>query len=140
MRQPVTELYEATRGHGQPLDDAIRGALAAAGAGEHAVLSSYSAARWLAPYASMSARFFYADPQGEGILREKLRLEPVARGENILIENPPDEGILFNRIEAAPGMWATNLIQTYLDLRVSGERGAEAAEHLRSNKIASTWS
>ncbi len=52
---------------------------------------------------------------------------------------PKDEGVFLDRIEAGTGMWCTSPIQTYLDLAASGERGAEAAEHLFNEKIASRW-
>jgi hypothetical protein len=125
--------------HGKDFEDATRAALHAAGKGAHAVLSSHSAARWIAPYVSMGTTTFYADSRGEEILRDKLQLALVSRGENVVIETPRDDDVLFARIEAAPGVWATNYIQTYLDLSVSGERGAEAAEHLRLTKITPTW-
>lgn len=125
--------------HGQTLEKAVKAALELADAGTHAILSSFSAARWIAPFARVSTTHFYADAKGESFLHEKLELESVPRGDNVVIEVPTDEGMFSSRIEVAPGMWATNPIQTYLDLSASGERGAEAAEHLRSTKIAPAW-
>lgn len=57
----------------------------------------------------------------------------------LIVERPADEGILADRDEAAPGIWCTGLAQTYLDLCASGERGVEAAEHLRLTRIAPLW-
>lgn len=125
--------------HGDTLERQIKAALNAAGQGEHALLASFSAAQWLAPFARYPSQVFYADETGESILREWLKLEPVNKGENVIIERPADEGLLADRIEAAPGVWSTGLVQTYLDLHVAGERGTEAALHLRQTRIAPLW-
>lgn len=125
--------------HGDALERQIKAALNAAGQGEHALLASFSAAQWLAPFARYPSQVFYADETGESILREWLKLEPVNKGENVIIERPADEGLLADRIEAAPGVWSTGLVQTYLDLHAAGERGTEAALHLRQTRIAPLW-
>ncbi len=125
--------------HGEPLDKALRTLLAEAGRGQHAVLASYSAARWLAPFARVSSLYFYADEEGESVIRQHLQLQPAAKGANVTLMRPKDEGVFIDRIEAADGIWCTSPIQTYLDLVVSGERGAEAAEHLLNERVASGW-
>ena len=51
-------LYTAL--HGERLDAAVRAALADAGSGSHLLLASFSAARWLAPYARQATTFFFA--------------------------------------------------------------------------------
>ena len=48
---------------------------------------------------------------------------------------PKDTGVFFDRMEAATNIWCTSTIQTYLDLAVSGERAAAAAEHLFNERI-----
>jgi Transcriptional regulator, AbiEi antitoxin, Type IV TA system len=125
--------------HGAPLDRQIKTAMDSVGSGAHALLASYSAAHWLAPFARYPTQIFYADEAGETLLREQLQLEPASKGENVLIERLADDGIFADRIEAAPGLWSTGLIQTYLDLAASGERGGEAAEHLRQTRIEPSW-
>lgn len=125
--------------HGSVLDAAVGRALLDAGRGEHAILASYSAANWLAPFGRSSTAWFYADAKGEAVLRKQLKLEPAGSGGNVSIGRMPDKGIFIDRIEPAPNVWTTGLIQTYLDLFVSGERGAEAADHLLTQKIAATW-
>ena len=125
--------------HGEPLDKALRTLLAEAGRGRHAVLASYSAARWLAPFARVASLYFYVDEQGESVIRQHLQLEPAAKGANVSLMRPKDEGVFLDRFEAADGIWCTSPIQTYLDLAVSGERGAEAAEHLLNERIALSW-
>jgi hypothetical protein len=136
MRSRRTTYY--TLLHGEPLQKAIQQATCEAPDGK-ALLSSYSAARWLAPYARVAGEYFYADAAGERRLIETLKLETVARGENITIDVASDDGVFHSRVEAAPGVFCTNPIQTYLDLAVSGERGEEAAQHLFRERIAPTW-
>lgn len=125
--------------HGEALDKAVRVALAEAGNGEHAVLASYSAGRWLAPFARVASLYLYADAQGEIVLRKHLKLESSSKGANVSLMRPKDEGVFLDRIDAGKGMWCTSPIQTYLDLAVSGERGAEAAEHLFNERIGPRW-
>ncbi len=125
--------------HGEALDDAMRTALDEAGKGEHAVLASYSAARWFAPYARQATQFFYADKQGAEILQRHLQLQPVSRGENIVVLEPRENDVFSGRVEAAPGIWCSGLVQTWLDLNVAGERGDEAAEHLLREKLLPAW-
>ena len=123
--------------HGEPLDAAIRSALAEAGA--HAVLASYSAARWIAPYARQATQFFYANDIGAAIVKRQLQLQPVTRGENVVLMQAREDDVFSGRIEAAPGIWCTGLIQTWLDLTVAGERGGEAADHLLNEKLSPLW-
>ncbi len=125
--------------HGEALDKALRAALAQAGRGKHAVLASYTAGRWLAPFARVASLYLYADAQGEAVLREHLKLESPGKGANVSLMRPKDEGVFLDCVEAAEGIWCTSPIQTYLDLAVSGERGAEAAEHLFNERIAPGW-
>lgn len=125
--------------HGKPLDEAIRAALAEAGNGAHAVLASYSAGRWLAPYAKHTTQFFYADKAGAEILKRHLQLQSVPSGENIVLLEPREDDAFSGRVEAAPGIWSTGLIQTWLDLGAAGERGREAAEHLLREKLMPAW-
>jgi hypothetical protein len=125
--------------HGEVLDKAVRAALAEAEDGEHAVLASYSASRWLAPFARVASLYLYSDAQGEIALRKHLKLESPGKGANVSLMRPKDEGVFLDRIDAGKGMWCTSPIQTYLDLAVSGARGAEAAEHLFNERIAPRW-
>jgi hypothetical protein len=117
----------------------FRMALAEAGKGEHAVLASYSAARWFAPYARQATQFFYADKKGAEILKRHLQLQPVSRGENVVLLEPREDDVFSGRVEAAPGIWCSGLMQTWLDLSVAGERGGEAAEHLLREKLLPAW-
>lgn len=125
--------------HGIELENRLKSAMNEAGQGAHVLLASYSAAHWLAPFARYPSQVLYADATGEALLRKQLQLEPASKGENVVIERVADEGIFADRIEAAQGVWSTGLIQTYLDLTAAGERGSEAAEHLRKMRIEPLW-
>lgn len=125
--------------HGEALEDAMRAALVEAGKGAHAVLASYSAAQWFAPYARQATQFFYADKQGAEILKQNLQLQPVSRGENVVLLEPREDDVFSGRVEAGPGIWCSGLVQTWLDLSVAGERGGEAAEHLLRGKLLPAW-
>ena len=130
-------LYTAL--HGERLDAAVRAALADAGSGSHLLLASFSAARWLAPYARQATTFFFADAVGHAAVRRHLRLEPAARGENVVIEEPQEDDVFLARLEPAPGIWCSGAVQTWLDLSASGERGLEAAAHLLREKLHPAW-
>jgi hypothetical protein len=125
--------------HGEALEAAVRAALAEAGNGEHAVLASYSAGRWLAPYARHATQFFYADNEGTEILNRHLQLQPASRGGNVLLLAPREDDVFSLRVEAAPGIWCSGLVQTWLDLSIAGERGGDAAEHLLEEKLLPYW-
>ncbi len=124
---------------GEALDQSILHALPSSTEARYAVLSGNSAAMWIAPFVRSSIRSFYADAAGEAALMGRLELSPVSKGENVVIDVIDDESIFAEAIEPAPGRWCTGLVQTYLDLWRTGERGKEAAEHLRLTRIEPTW-
>lgn len=121
--------------HGSALDDAARSALQADGGQGRAAYASFSAAQWLAPYARTGTHYFFADADGLSKLQAALKLSPSAKGENVVITVPKDEGLLTDTVEPAPGAICTSAVQTYLDLCIAGERGAEAADHLRQELL-----
>ena len=125
--------------HGEALDKALRAAFEESGQGRHAVLASYSAGRWLAPFARVSSSYLYVDEEGVQSVRKHLKLEPAGKGANVSLMWPKDEGVFLDRVDSGKGIWCTSPVQTYLDLAVSGERGAEAAEHLFNERIAPRW-
>jgi len=125
--------------HGEPLESAIRAAFATPAADQHLLLSSFSAARWLAPFARVSGQFFYADMLGDTLLRAALKLEPDPRGANIIVTHPKDDGVFIDRQQSAEGLWTTGPVQTYLDLSIAGDRGLEAADHLRRETLDAVW-
>jgi len=122
--------------HGAGLDSAIDQAFAvAAASGAKLRLASHSVARRVAPFARVSGEFFYADAAGLQLLENHLQLVPTDKGENATIYRAKDDGLWMEPINLQSEIKGTGLIQTYLDLLASGERGREAAEHWRAEKI-----
>lgn len=139
---PRTRYY--TTLHGSAFEEAVRTALRAEtnsppGANAsigNAVLASFSAAHWLAPYSRTGTHFLYADDAGLERLQVVLKLSPTAKGENVVVTVPKDVGLFRDTIQPAPGIVCTGPVQTYLDLCVAGERGREAADHLRRERLS----
>jgi Transcriptional regulator, AbiEi antitoxin, Type IV TA system len=126
--------------HGKELNGAIKGSFASLPEGAHLVLASFSAAQWLAPFARSAGTHLYADEIGMAALREHLKLEPASRGANISVAVPKDDDVFIDSAEPAPGLRCTGLLQTYLDLSRAGDRGREAADHLRKTLLEPQWS
>jgi hypothetical protein len=122
--------------HGSALEEAARGALGTNGGPGRAVFASFSAAQWLAPYGRTGTHYFFADTEGLRKLQEALKLAPASKGENVIVLVPKDEGLLADTVEPASGAVCTSPVQTFLDLSIAGERGAEAADHLRQEKLS----
>ena len=121
--------------HGKAFEEAARTTLGAQESKGRAVFCSFSAAQWLAPYGRTGMQYFYADEAGLEKLKSALQLSVSGKGENVIVTIPKDRGILGDTVEPAPGAVCTGPVQTYLDLFVAGERGQEAAEHLRREKL-----
>ncbi len=139
-KAPVAETkHYYTLLHGEPLESATREAFATADADGHLALASFSAARWLAPYARAPGYFFYADTAGEAALKTALQLENVTRGANVTVIRPKDDSVFIGRKELPDGQCSTGPLQTYLDLWNAGERGQEAADHLRRETLDPSW-
>ncbi|MGY2487539.1 type IV toxin-antitoxin system AbiEi family antitoxin [Cupriavidus sp. CP313] len=122
--------------HGAALEQAVRNTSPAGGAGGLAALASFSAAQWFAPYGRTGVQYFYADEAGLERLRLVLKLSSPAKGENVVVTVLEDLGVFRDIVEPAPGVMCTSPVQTYLDLAAAGERGLEAAEHLRRERLA----
>lgn len=133
---PGRRLQFYTPLHGRAFDDAARSALRAHGDPGRAAFSSFSAAQWLAPYGRTGMACFMADENGLHKLQAALKLAPAAKGENVIVTVPKDLGLLADTVEPAPGVVCTSPVQTYLDLAIAGERGAEAADHLRQERLS----
>ncbi|NEI23494.1 hypothetical protein GUK30_29400 [Rhizobium leguminosarum] len=121
--------------HGQSLENVARDVLNARSDVQKAIFASFSAAHWLAPYGRVATQYFYADQAGLLALRSALKMSPATAGANIVVTVPKDHGLFNDVTEPAPGVVCTSPVQTYLDLARSGERGAEAAEHLRQDLL-----
>jgi Transcriptional regulator, AbiEi antitoxin, Type IV TA system len=121
--------------HGSALEDVMRRAVNPHGGSGLAVLASFSAAHWLAPYGRTSTQYFYADETGLERLKSALKLSAASKGENVKVTVLKDYGLFRDTVEPAPGAICTSPVQTYLDLSDAGERGREAADHLRREKL-----
>lgn len=122
--------------HGSALEDAARAALRTESSPGHAAFASFSAAQWIAPYGRTGTHYFFADREGLRKLQTALKLVSAPKGENVVVTVPKDAGLLADTVEPAPGAVCTSPIQTYLDLYIAGERGIEAAEHLRQERLS----
>ena len=121
--------------HGAVLERAMQSTLNTEHHSGRAMLGSFSAARWLAPYGRTSTQYFYADERGVERLQPALRLSSVEKGENIIIRLVKDDDIFLDGIKPAPGIVCTSKVQTYLDLSIAGDRGREAADYLRKELL-----
>lgn len=133
---PGERLRFYTHLHGSGFEDAARGAMRSGDDSGRAAFASFSAAQWLSPYGRTGTHYFFADTEGLRKLQAALQLAPTAKGENVIVTVPKDLGLLADTIEPAPGAICTSPVQTYLDLSIAGERGAEAADHLRQEKLS----
>lgn len=137
-KSPVDQRFRFyTTLHGSAFDNSVRETFNSMPTEAQVALASFSAAHWIAPYARTSTSFFYADKMALETIKQGLRLSSPVKGENVIVSVPKDCGIFIDAYEPAPGIRCTSLIQTYLDLSTGGERGEEAAEHLRRMRL--TW-
>jgi hypothetical protein len=132
---PGKRLAFYTTLHGSAFEEAARQVLRSDGEANLAAFASFSAAHWLAPYARTGTQYFYADEAGLERLQSALKLTAISKGENTVVTLLKDSGLLRDTEEPAPGAICTSPIQTYLDLANAGERGQEAADHLRREKL-----
>ena len=130
----VERLYTSL--HGAALEDAARAVFSLRPLHGSAAFASFSAARWIAPYGRTGTEYFHADRVGAEHIAGALGASDVDKGENVNIRILKDHGVLADTIEPAPGIICTSPVQTYLDLSVSGERGVEAADHLRRKELS----
>lgn len=123
--------------HGSMFEEAARKALSSDEKMSIAAFASFSAANWLAPYGRTGTQYFYSNELGLERLQSSLKLSASTKGENVVITLLKDPDLLRDTVEPAPGAICTSPVQTYLDLAYAGERGQEAAEHLRQERL--TW-
>lgn len=136
MKSPKALYRGYTLAHGRASERAVEAAFEEAQRdGARLLLASHSMARRLAPFARVAGEFFYADSKGLAILQSHLGLEEVDKGENITVYAFDDDGLWNEAFELTPTLYGTGPVQTYLDLLTTGERGREAAEHWRAERI-----
>jgi len=102
------------------------------------LLASFTAANWLAPYGRTGTNYLLCQPAQLEHLQQTLALQPVVNGANFVVTLPAHEGVFLDAVHPSPGIFCTSPVQTFLDLSASGERGNEAAQHLRSKLLR--WS
>ena len=102
-------------------------------------LAGTSAAIWFAPFVRAASLYCYADPGGERALMKGLELQSMEKGANVTLRITAQSDAFRHRIDLPKGMTTTSMVQTYLDLQISGERGREAAEHLLAQKLKPLW-
>lgn len=133
--------YEAPKGqevrhythlHGNALAERLRELSADEG---RVALASFSAADWYAPFVRQSTSYFYADEKGLGALQTHLKLSSPAKGANVVVRVPDEDGVLDDARPVAEGLVATSPVQTYLDLMAGGDRGTEGAAHLKDQLL-----
>lgn len=121
--------------HGQALGARLLRIMQRPNAGEQVIAAGVSAAQWMAPFLRESREQFYVTEKGFDLLRDELDLESQATGENVVLRIVEETEVFFDRIQPSPLSWTASPAQTYLDLRREGERGEEAAEHLRQKYL-----
>lgn len=121
--------------HGASFENAVRDLWSAGAEPGLTSLASFSAAQWLAPYGRTGTQYFYADEAGLDRLSSALKLSTASKGENVVVTVLEDPGLFRDTVEPAPGVICTSPVQTYLDLSDAGERGREAADHLRRERL-----
>lgn len=118
--------------HGKAMTERLRDLVGEEG---RVALASFSAADWYAPFVRQNSSYFYADEKGLGVLQALLSLSAPAKGANVIVRVPDEDGVLDDARPTAPGIIATSPVQTYLDLMAGGERGVEGAEHLKEQLL-----
>lgn len=118
--------------HGDQVSKQLSGRLNATPPHPRAILSSHSAARWLAPFGRGGRDSFYADEPGARMLQKVLKLTHVDRGANVTVSIPRDESLFDDAAQPAPGVYCASPIVTYLDLWLGSDRDREAAGYLAS--------
>lgn len=121
--------------HGSLFEDTARRVMSSVHAPVLLAMASFSAAHWLAPYGRTGTQYFYADDAGLEHLRSGLKLSSASKGENVTVTVLGDLGVFRDSVQPAPGVTCTSPVQTYLDLAAAGERGREAADHLRQERL-----
>lgn len=135
-QQPAGERLDFyTTLHGRSLESALHQLLSVDAEQGRAVLASFSAAQWLAPYGRTGMHYFYADSSGLEQLRAGLNLQPTTKGANVRVFVLKEPGLFQDVQEPISQLICTSPVQTYLDLTAAGERGNESADYLRQKLL-----
>jgi Transcriptional regulator, AbiEi antitoxin, Type IV TA system len=135
---PVAErLPFYTTLHGNLLENRVKEFFNSSPNDFRAALASFSAAQWIAPYGRTSTMFLWSEKRAIEDIKEKFQLSSSLKGENVVVSIPQDNAVFFDAYAPEHDIRCTSPLQTYLDLSKNGERGKEAAEHLRRMRL--TW-
>ena len=121
--------------HGKGLEDAFLELFRDQRDRPGVLLASFTAAKWLAPYGRIATHNLLSQPAELEYLHQTLALQPAVNGANVVVTMPAHEGVFLDAVHPSPGIVCTSPVQTFLDLSAAGERGKEAAEHLRSKLL-----
>jgi len=121
--------------HGKGLEDAFLELFSDQCDCPGVLLASFTAANWLAPYGRTGTHNLLSRPAELEHLQQTLALQPALNGANVVVTLPAHEGVFLDAVHPSPGIACTSPVQTFLDLSAAGERGKEAAEHLRSKLL-----
>jgi len=124
--------------HGSMLEEALRGLFLSTKETAYLAVASFSAAQWISPFGRTATQYFYAEEDKVDLLKGFLRLASASKGENVVVWIPKDRDVYFGGTDQARGIRCTSALQTYLDLMQGGERGREAADHLRRSTLSWT--
>ena len=102
-------------------------------------LAGTSAAAWFAPLVRSTSLCLYTTPNGESALIKGLELQHADKGANVTLWITLGSDFYRYPESLTNGIITTSLVQIYLDLQASGERGREAAEHLLTQKLKPLW-
>lgn len=103
-----------------------------------AAFASFTAAGRIAPYVRQNRVWLYL--QGDfSRLTERMELKEVPSGENVVVLEPYDAGVLYQSERYKDGGIATGAVQTYLDVNASGGQGNEAAEKILERALRPKW-
>lgn len=102
-------------------------------------LAGLSAAKYFAPYVRDPTLYCYGTPMAAEQLIQRLELKEDPDGANVIFWETarPDAFLMAEKV--SEDVYATDLVQTYLDLSVGGERSKEAAEFLFDHKLKEIW-
>lgn len=89
----------------------------------------YAGANMRAPFTTAPATHIYVGGADVHETAKALDLRPVGKGANVVLIEPGDEGVFYGTREIE-GVPVVSDLQLYLDLKTSGGRAAEQAEHL----------
>ena len=132
----LEELKLYTPLHGKSWEKALRDFFDSSSSSRVA-LASFSSAQWMAAYGRTTTQFLYSEPETVAALKASLGMTKPSIGENVIVWVPNDPGVFTDSFVADGKVRCTSPLQTYLDLSQAGERGLEAAEHLRKARL--TW-